>query len=184
MKFDISPEGQKQLIMQSELAKMYNYGRQPTNVGNINMDIYYDFLPSFCKMERTSVRNKPGYEIPGKDYPLYSKDGTLIAEKYDRVVIGHYGAFIEIDPSDIKNDNITVKKGEEYRINNDYYKETVKYFWMTTKDESDCKLYFQQKEVSYADYKVDKWYVSPFEVCDEKELEILQESLKEEDIER
>lgn len=77
---------------------------------------------------------------------LESKSGTIIAKGYNRIVIGDYGASIEITKEQIYKNALCVKKGEEYR-----YK-------------SDCKIYFQQKRVSYADYKVGMFYISPYEL--------------------
>jgi hypothetical protein len=91
---------------------------------------------------------------------IYSKDNTPIAMGYDRVVVGDYGAYIEF--SNVYEDNLKIKEGEEYRIN-EYYK-SVKYLWLTTKDSSDCKIYYQLRPVKYADYIEDKFYVSVFEV--------------------
>lgn len=54
-------------------------------------------------------------------------------------------------------------KGQEYRFT-EKYKNNVKYMWLTTKDSSACKLYDQQRTVTYADYKAGYFYVSPFEV--------------------
>lgn len=84
-----------------------------------------------------------------------------------------HGAFIEISPDDMVMDSIVVKRGQEYRINNPKYSERVKYQWFTARDRSDCKLYFQQKGVTYADYKPNKWYISPFEVCTLEEIKAM-----------
>lgn len=53
------------------------------------------------------------------------------------------------------------------------YSERVKYQWFTARDRSDCKLYFQQKGVTYADYKPNKWYISPFEICTLEEIKAM-----------
>ena len=172
--FDISEIGKEMLKLQADLAEQYHYKPQPENIALENMQKYQDTLPSEMKENMTPVRStRPGFEIPGKDIPLYSKDGTKIADKYDRIVIGHYGAFIEISNNDVYLDNIKCTPGQEYRINNPHYAERVKYQWMTTKDDSDCKLYYQQRGVTYADYVPGKWYISPFEVCDERERDQL-----------
>lgn len=117
------------------------------------------------------VRIKYIEELPedfaqGKKGKLITLDGTLIANGYERVVIGDYGAFVEIHKKDIIHSNIKVKRGQEYRMLDERFSKNVKYFWLTAKDRSDCKLYHQQKEVTYADYKGggDFYYVSPYEV--------------------
>jgi len=60
--------------------------------------------------------------------------------------------------------NLKIKSGQEYRINDPKYSEHVKYWWLTPKDLSDMKVYYQKRIVSYADYKPEMFYVSPYEV--------------------
>ena len=176
--FEISETGKEMLHMQDVLAKEYKYKKQPPEVAAINMEKYVETIP---EPFQNAVRNAKsiGLEMAGKNIPLYSKSGTLFAAKYDRIVIGHYGAFMEISPEDMVMHNVVVKKGQEYRIYDPSYAEHVKYQWFTTDDKSDCKLYYQQKGVTYADYQSGKWYVSPFEVCTVKELERYLETEEE-----
>lgn len=106
-----------------------------------------------------------GFDVDGdKNCNIYSKGGTLIATGYNRVVIGDYGAFVEFDKTQVIKQNIKVKVGQEYRYNDKQYSENVKYLWLTAKDNSDCKIYFQKKTVNYADYKEGMFYISPYEV--------------------
>jgi hypothetical protein len=93
---------------------------------------------------------------------LYTKERTLISVGYNRIVVGDYGAYIEIDPSLIIETNIHIKQGQEYRYEKQYNK--VKYYWLTAKDNSDIKIYLQKRKVTYADYKPKMYYVSPYEV--------------------
>jgi len=95
-------------------------------------------------------------------YPLYTLDNTLIAKAYDRLVVGDYGAFIEIDEEDINKENLIIQKGQEYRLLEKY--KNVKYLWLTAKDTSGIKIYHQKNIVTYADYRIGKYYISPFEV--------------------
>jgi len=157
--------GLKMLELQDKLARQYKYKTLPPLIAKINMGKYIETLPDEFYDDKVWVlKNKPGIIIDGKPIALYSEEGTKIANKYSRVVIGHYGAFLEIDPADMCMDNIKCKEGQEYRMNNADYKDRVKYFWFTAKDNSDCKIYFQQREVTYADYKPNMYYISPFEV--------------------
>jgi hypothetical protein len=94
----------------------------------------------------------------------------MIAYKYNRIVIGHYGAFIEIEDDDIYDKNVKCEPGQEYRIRDRRYRDKVKYQWYTAKDHSHCKLYKQKRQVAYADYQENMWYISPFEVLDQNEL--------------
>ena len=92
---------------------------------------------------------------------IYIKDSSpriLLATGYTRVVIGDYGAYIEINPEQINLDVIKYKwPGKPPR--------PVKYLWMIPKNSKyNTKIYFQQARVSYADYKPNMYYVSPNEV--------------------
>ena len=160
----ISAIGKEMLEFQDKLAKQYSYKVISPLIAKINMEKYYTTIPSIFQGTKHPTNEKPGFYIDGKDIELYSDVGTKIATKYDRIVIGHYGAFIEIDQNDIIKENIRCTPGQEYRMSDPAYSQRVKYFWMTAKDTSNCKLYWQQREVAYADYKPFKWYISPFEV--------------------
>lgn len=116
--------------------------------------------------------NLPEYWKNYKEGNIYTLDGVLIATGLTdrKYVCGDYGIFLEINNQSIVKQNIVVKKGQEYRINDPKYSEHVKYQWFSPKNGADVKLYFQQKGVAYADYKPGKWYVSPYEVIEDTEL--------------
>lgn len=182
MKYNMSDIGLYMLKVQEDLANQYQYKilqddlaikcmRQYVLTLPIGFHLEHDEIPVFENPEINRTIYKPGYEIVKEHkIPIVSRDGTMIAYKYNRIVIGHYGAFIEIDDSDIYDENICIKSGEQYRVFNKKYKDKVKYQWYTAKDSSNCKLYKQMRQVSYADYQAEMWYVSPFEVLDLNEL--------------
>lgn len=171
---DISDIGKKMLNFQEELSKTYHYKPLPKDVEKKTLSTYLDNLPQgISKIIDTGSECvlKPGFEMYSKEvFPIFSRNGTEIAKGFERIVIGHYGAFIEIRHSDMLLQNLKVKEGQEYRINDEKYAKHVKYHWYTTKDESDCKLYYQQNSVTYADYKTGYWYISPYEILDKEEL--------------
>lgn len=183
MKYKMSDIGKDTLAKQEELAEKYKYKVLENALALECMRHYVTSLPKGFCLENPGVKvadnpeidyciYKPGFEIIKKrKLPIVSRDGTMIAYRYKRIVIGHYGAFIEIEEDTIYNENIQVKRGQEYRIKDRRYREKVKYQWFTTKDKSDCKLYKQMKGVAYADYLEGMWYISPFEVLDENELQ-------------
>lgn len=143
--------GNQMLQYQNDLSEKYEYKKLPSNDSYKIRKYYGKMLPDFFLYE--SNQNKP----------LFTRDGVQIAKKWKRVVIGDYGAFVEIDPSDICLNHFVVKPGEEYRINDSKYAEHVKYHWYIPNSGYESKLYYQQKEVTYADYKQGMWYVSPYE---------------------
>jgi hypothetical protein len=139
-------------MLQDELAAKYKYKKLPIDISINARNEYLTSLPE-CLNVNGDV-----------EFKLYSKSGTLISSGYNRIVIGDYGAFIEFDLKQVVKKNLKIKKGQEYRIKDEKYKNNVKYIWLTAKDESDIKVYFQRKTVVYADYIPNVFYVSPFEI--------------------
>lgn len=84
-----------------------------------------------------------------------------IASSITRIVHGGRGDYIEIADKDIIKDNIFIPYEQQWRVSL-HWRQLVFYDWWTTDDK--VKLYFQRKKVSYADYKVGFWYISPTEV--------------------
>lgn len=165
----ISEIGKEMLDFQEKLAKTYGYKPIEPNLflGDVRQK-YIDALPEWCKIE-----GDPECE-------LYSERETLIATGYERIVIGDYGAFIEISPEQILQNKLKLAPGEEYRVYDERYSNNVKYHWYTTIVPAQIKLYYQQKAVTYADYKPGMWYVSVYEVFpveedDTKQFETLFE---------
>ena len=150
----ISETGREMLAFQERLAEEYSYKPIQPNLflGDVR-EKYRQALPEWCRMDGNP------------DCVLRSvNQGIAFATGYSRIVIGDYGAFIEIAPEQMVKDAIVVERGQEYRIFDPQYREHCKYHWYTAKDNSHVKLYFQQKTVDYADYKVGMWYVSPYEI--------------------
>ena len=58
-------------------------------------------------------------------------------------------------------------KRQEYRGKGNYI--SCKYFWLCPVDHENIKVYHQRATVSYADYKVGKYYVSPNDLSWESE---------------
>ena len=139
-------------MLQDELALKYGYKKLPEKLSEEAREIYLTSLPKELNINGD------------ENYKIFSKGNTLIANGYDRIVIGDYGAFIEIDVSKMLLNNCKVKKGQEYRYLDDKYRDNVKYLWLTANDNSNIKIYFQKKIVDYADYQINKFYINPFEI--------------------
>ena len=105
--------GEKIIKCQDSLSERYHYEPIIQPLCQFIMKGYIDNIPDmFCN---TVEKANHGYSIMGKDISIRSIDGTLISNKYDRIVVGHYGAFIEMSNEDVVRDNIKVKEGQEYR---------------------------------------------------------------------
>ena len=139
------------LKIEAKLAEKYGYEPLEAELSKKYRQFFRDNLPDFI-------------DENGSTEPIYTLNGTLICNGYDRVVIGDYGAFIEFNKTQANSDTYIVKPGEEYRINDKNYSKNVKYHWYTVNDGSDIKIYLQKKKVTYADYKTGRFYISPHEV--------------------
>jgi hypothetical protein len=178
----MSDIGTYTLKKQEALVNTYKYKCLPYQLALNCMRHYVTSLPEGFRLKDNALKvaenpeineciSKPGYEVVKEHkLPIVTRDGTMIAYKYNRIIIGHYGAFIEIEEDDIYQDNVKCEPGQEYRILDRRYRYKVKYQWYTAKDNSSCKLYKQKKQVAYADYQEGMWYISPFEVLDQNEL--------------
>jgi hypothetical protein len=136
-------------MLQDDLAIKYKYKKLPPELSIKVQEKYLNDLPSALSVNGNA------------NFHLYTKENTLIATGYDRIVVGDYGAFIECNRSQIVNDNIIIKKGQEFRLNNKY---NVKYIWLTAIDDTDIKIYYQIRTVDYADYKLKMFYINPLEI--------------------
>lgn len=140
------------LKIEALLAEKYKYKSLSKELSEKYRNFFRENIPSFLN-------------VSGATNPLYTLNGTQICSGYNRIVIGDYGAFIEFSEEHISS-NFVIKRGQEYRVNDDRYKNNVKYIWLTIDDNSDIKIYLQKRKVSYADYKPKKYYISVHEVSD------------------
>lgn len=136
------------LQIEAKLAEQYKYKKLPVTLSQQYRQLYLENIPSFLSLDGGG--------------PLYSKNRTLICSSYKRIVIGDYGAFVEFDEPNYPQ--YIIAPGQEYRVKDPQYKNNVKYIWLTLKDYSNIKIYYQKKPVSYADYKPGMLYVSVHEV--------------------
>ena len=134
------------LAFEAKLAEQYHYKKLPLEVSKMCRELYQKNIPS-------------NLFINGGN-SIYTFHGTLIANYYNRIVIGDYGAFIEIQ--EINKDKLIIQLGQEYRSKEGY--SNIKYEWLTYNDGSNIKIYYQKNIVDYADYQPGMYYVSVHEV--------------------
>lgn len=91
--------------------------------------------------------------------PIYCGN-IQIAIGYFRIVIGDYGAYVEIPELWMFKNKIKIKPHEEYRLELPY-NATVKYLWYCPTFDEDIKIYYQLRKVEYADYKPGYYYIAP-----------------------
>lgn len=133
-----------------ECVNLYHYKPLPPDISAKQRKLYFEELP-------------PEWHIDGNDScEIYDIYYNHVAHGYSRIVIGDYGAFVEIPIEQMILDDIIIKPGEEYRFAPDYT--NIKYHWYCLKQNRDLKIYYQKHRVAYADYKPEMFYISPYEL--------------------
>lgn len=99
-------------------------------------------------------------------------NNVKIANNYERVVIGDYGAYVEIAKGDLIIDLI-IPENQKWRFDTKFLKDrnlNIKYLWY---EYNGYKVYLQTDTVAYADYKPGFYYISVlyFDVLKEKSKE-------------
>ena len=69
--------------------------------------------------------------------------GVKIASGYTRLVIGDYGAYLEISEEQIEFNNICIKNGQEWRLDKQRYPNSKYYWYVTDNIEGATKIYYQ-----------------------------------------
>ena len=95
--------------------------------------------------------------------PFYTESGLFVAKDYGRVVIGQRGPYIEFNRNQIEKSSFFIPENQQWRLHSKW-EHSVYYIEFRSNDESYIKLYYQQKEVKYADYVIGKMYISPFDL--------------------
>lgn len=98
--------------------------------------------------------------LPEEGNPLLvlrNKQGTLISRGYTRVVVGDYGAYVEMAPERVAVDNLRPRWSSQSN-------RAMKYLWLVTKDEAETKVYQQTGTVRYADYLIGMYYIDPIDL--------------------
>lgn len=134
------------------LVLHFEYKKLPKALSERSRSIYLKYLPENFNINGDSKKL------------LYDSNGILIAKGYDRIVIGDYGAYVEINEYQIQRKNIRIKDGESYRMFDPQYRKNIKYHWYTSTSDSDIKIYYQIRKVSYADYIPGRYYIDPYQL--------------------
>ena len=111
------------------------------------------------EMEFLNILLIPIYPNQDTYIKFYSSVGTLLANNYNRVVIGERGPYVEFNSDQIIIDNFIVRQNDKWRFKSDCF-----YIEYHSNDESSVKLYHQRKLVDYADYIVGLYYITPVDL--------------------
>jgi hypothetical protein len=101
--------------------------------------------------KKETIKNELNISINGGNLNFYCNHcGLLLATGYTRVVIGDRGPYIEFDSKHMVKENMVLTNN--YHVYFDEYQ---------SKCDDKIFIYFQHKTVSYADYKIGKFYIGP-----------------------
>jgi len=112
----------------------------------------------------TNYRERIIINHNGGTIGLYTKSGEQIANGYTRIVFGDRGPYIEFTREQMINSAMYIPKDMAWKMKPEHTSK-VYYFELRT-NVDDVKVYFQRKTVDYADYKVNYFYISPFDLYD------------------
>jgi len=134
---------------------------------NIEIGIYTPLNKVESQIIREHYKNQfeLKFVLPHSNYNgniLDLNTNIKIANGYERIIIGDYGIYLEINSDQIEFNNIYIKQNQGWRVNSEKFK-SVKYYWYEVAKNS-AKIYYQIGLVKYADYKIGYYYVSPDEV--------------------
>ena len=139
-------------LVSTNIAKGW-YNKLTPEASKLVRDYYYERLGPLLQ-QHLATSNET---IQVVTQPNSSYQSLVLSIGINRVVIGDYGAYIEMRPDQMVLKNIRPKwPGEPRR--------PVKYLWMVPIDGSPSKIYEQRGTVSYADYRVGMYYVAPSQV--------------------
>lgn len=102
---------------------------------------------------------------------VYLKNGKLFADEFVRVVHGQRGDYVEFTKEQILID--LLPKFDNGLTPNELKDKGHYYHWLYPKHNDEVKVYFQLKTVKYANYKVERYYVSITSFLDFKDPEKL-----------
>lgn len=117
-------------------------------------------------------------EFPSGDPQAFmTRARTLvIAEGYERIVIGMRGPYVEFLDEHINQKSLFIPGDQRWRVDPTWCLR-VFYWELRTVDSCRVKVYLQRKPVDYADYRVGRWYISPFDLVTDRHP-VLIEPLK------
>lgn len=124
-------------------AEKYKYRPLPKEIGQAARERYSRTLNGFGQVKRKEVKIA----------------GNLIALDYERVVVGDYGAYLEIAPESFVG-VLAVPENQRWRLDTKFIREknlNVKYQWY---EAIGVKVYKQLGAVKYADYRPGFYYIN------------------------
>ncbi len=99
------------------------------------------------------------YEYTGEpEVYIYTREGTLVAFNFNRVVLGDRGAYVEFLAEQIHHDALRIPDDALWRL---YGERGFNAYYVEYRTTDNIKVYAQKKRVDYADYIPGRYYISP-----------------------
>lgn len=115
----------------------------------------------------TNYKNRLQIPIEGNSDTVFTtKSGLPVACGYTRIVIGQRGPYIEFTTDQVYESSMKMPEDQKYRLED----ARVYYLELRTIDTSNVKIYYQLKRVAYADYQINLFYISPFDLLANGEI--------------
>lgn len=102
---------------------------------------------------------------------LHTKSGLKISTGYNRIVIGERGPYIEFTNKHLDGIPIKIPRDCKWRQEKRY---NAYYLEYRSIDTSYTMVYYQLREVKYADYKIGFYYISPFDLVIEDGMPLVK----------
>lgn len=131
------------------LSVYFSGNSLPSDLSEFIRKIYRKGTPSFTK---------------GK--PFYTPSGLQVANNFRRVITTDYGAFLELEPSDINLENLIAAKQHDGK---------QQYHKLYVDREGEVKFYYQLSPVVWGEFVKGNIYVSVFDVIQYNSDEISAE---------
>lgn len=100
-----------------------------------------------------------------EDMKLFTESGEHVSTGYERIVFGGRGPYVEFRKRNMHKECMYLPEDLAWKMD-ESYADKIFYYEFRTKEDY-VKIYFQKKTVDYADYKIHRFYISPFDLYDE-----------------
>jgi hypothetical protein len=104
-------------------------------------------------MENNIIQNIP---VLKSELPLFTESGLKLSNKYQRVLFTSKGNFVEFNNNDIIYKSFYINRSQLFRISDP----RVYYVQFNSNDTCNIKMYYQLRNVRYADFNIGCFYIS------------------------
>ncbi len=104
-------------------------------------------------MENNTIHNIPCTKT---ELSLFTCSNLKVANKYQRILFTIKGNFVEFSNKDIIHTSFYIRSNQLFRLSDS----RVLYIQFNSNDDTDIKMYYQMRNVRYADFKMGYFYIA------------------------